>query len=474
MKNTLLIINDPLNLIHLISEKFFDFVIISPQNIRNWLTQKLQIQRFISDPITSICFSDEFPHPTTEECGNQFCFLCNSKQLTNQGIEILGILQPHHQINLHFPPQARKMQILRLTPQGDHYQEIDLLFQVIMRILALKIEDKERKLFLSYSKEDTEQFTDDLYKALTRIGFNSFLDKRDLKIGDLWQSELEKRLSNINLLLYIESKNSFKSQWINIEIENAKALGIPIFIIQKGSKGIKERNVHVESTSPNYIVESDENVHTIIAKIKDELLNLISQRLFQLRRTLSGLFELPHRNCLELSISKPKIKDHYLYFIREEENGKGIQSERIISKWIHSVIYPEDVELFKNRISHFKQCLPQFKCKALLYSDLPDYKTEHGKGFRHQIFALANNYEINLYQINEVDNLSCKKMIDQTELLNLPSFQNLLKDKRIFLSGSFGQIISGVPSNLDHNMASFLLREVVQLILTNEGKLIFG
>lgn len=77
------------------------------------------------------------------------------------------------------------------------------------------------RLFLSYSHKDRD-FVLKLYNTLLSSKIDVFIDDKDIKIGDNILDRIEKGLTEATGLLYVISKSSTKSKWVNDELGMAR------------------------------------------------------------------------------------------------------------------------------------------------------------------------------------------------------------------------------------------------------------
>ncbi|HYG61070.1 MAG TPA: toll/interleukin-1 receptor domain-containing protein [Thermoanaerobaculia bacterium] len=77
------------------------------------------------------------------------------------------------------------------------------------------------KVFLSHSSRD-KKFVVRLYEALSLEGVETFLDDRDIRVGDDIRLSIERGISEATHLAYIISSHSLKSRWVQEELSIAK------------------------------------------------------------------------------------------------------------------------------------------------------------------------------------------------------------------------------------------------------------
>lgn len=75
-------------------------------------------------------------------------------------------------------------------------------------------------IFISHASED-KKFARKLKKDLDDLGYETWIDEREINVGDSLPSKLQKGITNCDFLVLILSHNSVESKWVNIEWEAA-------------------------------------------------------------------------------------------------------------------------------------------------------------------------------------------------------------------------------------------------------------
>jgi len=79
-------------------------------------------------------------------------------------------------------------------------------------------EDDRLRVFISYSRRDAA-IADALLEALTALGFEAKIDRRDLPFGEKWQSELAEFIRLSDTVIWLVSEASIHSEWVNWELD---------------------------------------------------------------------------------------------------------------------------------------------------------------------------------------------------------------------------------------------------------------
>jgi hypothetical protein len=84
------------------------------------------------------------------------------------------------------------------------------------------ISDSDRRVFISYRRTDTEALAEQLFDKLHHAGFEVFLDRFSIDPGVNFQSRLYQELADKAMVVFLESPNFLKSDWVQLEIDFVK------------------------------------------------------------------------------------------------------------------------------------------------------------------------------------------------------------------------------------------------------------
>ena len=90
----------------------------------------------------------------------------------------------------------------------------------------------ERRVFVSYKRKDSEPIANQIYDALTRRGYVTFLDDVSIGKGFDFQGELKWWLNDADLLLVLLSPNFEQSRWCMEEIAFAQSRSVALVAIE--------------------------------------------------------------------------------------------------------------------------------------------------------------------------------------------------------------------------------------------------
>lgn len=101
----------------------------------------------------------------------------------------------------------------------ERMKEVDNKIEDEIVILA-KEEQMKKQIFISHSSSD-KPFVRELNKDLESNNFLTWLDEKDLNIGDVVTDRISYGIGNSDYFLIILSPNSIKSKWVKFEIDEA-------------------------------------------------------------------------------------------------------------------------------------------------------------------------------------------------------------------------------------------------------------
>ena len=106
----------------------------------------------------------------------------------------------------------------------------DLNFDYIVSLLleGFRLLRRERRLFISYKRDDSQAVANQLYDALDARSFDVFIDIRSVPPAADFQAELWHRLSDSDVVILIDTPGFRSSRWTTEELARANATNIQI------------------------------------------------------------------------------------------------------------------------------------------------------------------------------------------------------------------------------------------------------
>lgn len=87
---------------------------------------------------------------------------------------------------------------------------------------------RDRRLFISYKRDDARRVALQLYEALDQRGFDVFLDTHGVPPGEDFQSVLWHRLADSDVVVLLDTPHFFESRWTIEELARANATSLQV------------------------------------------------------------------------------------------------------------------------------------------------------------------------------------------------------------------------------------------------------
>ncbi len=103
-------------------------------------------------------------------------------------------------------------------------------------IVSNNIATKEYDAFISHANKDKENFVDELYQSLEKLGISIFYDQKSLEWGDNWKDRILNGTKKAEFAIIVISENFFDREWterelsefLNRQSKNGQKLILPI------------------------------------------------------------------------------------------------------------------------------------------------------------------------------------------------------------------------------------------------------
>ena len=107
------------------------------------------------------------------------------------------------------------------------------------------------KVFISYSRKDSAAFADELVLGLEDRGFAPFLDRHDIKPGELWETRLGALIEQSDIVVFVISPESVKSERCVWEVN--KALGLSKRLLPVVYKSVAEKQIPAKLSDLQFV-----------------------------------------------------------------------------------------------------------------------------------------------------------------------------------------------------------------------------
>src|ERR1700733_87382 len=101
-----------------------------------------------------------------------------------------------------------------------------------MRERGIYMPGRKKFVFISYTFQDRE-FVEKLASDLASHGIRAWFAEKEIEIGDSWSSQIQKAIEEADAFLYILSRSSLKSRWVQEALKASSHTSIYFILIEK-------------------------------------------------------------------------------------------------------------------------------------------------------------------------------------------------------------------------------------------------
>ena len=292
--------------------------------------------------------------------------------LKKHSIFIIPIVDSFDNAGLLLPDSLKEINAARVVDKNDE----EGIMEVINHVLSnLGLLTKERNVFISYKRVDSQILAHQLYDKFLLAGYSVFLDTESLSAGVNFQKSLRHRLADSFVLVLLNSEHFFdkESKWTLEEYHVAQSLQIGICSIMMPSVKVKRdlnfsdflRLEPFDFTDNNIKILKEQKVNEIVLHVKSiyarlyesrkkALVNAFTENLrknhisFSLQIDGSILIESSKQRCRVIPlIGIPKSWDYYVSDIkRAKGNGQPVyllyNNQCILDEWLEHLSWLEN------------------------------------------------------------------------------------------------------------------------------------
>lgn len=154
--------------------------------------------------------------------------------LVQYGIPVLPIVHDLRHATAFLPDALKSINAAELRNGNMTSIAADLLS-------SIGLLSKQRRVFLSYRRNEATEAAHQLFEALSRRKFNVFLDTHVINAGDHFQDSLWHHLCDCDVLVMLDTKSYFESRWTEAEFGRALAKDISILRVGWPKVPLSER-----------------------------------------------------------------------------------------------------------------------------------------------------------------------------------------------------------------------------------------
>ena len=90
----------------------------------------------------------------------------------------------------------------------------------------------DRRVFVSYRRNDTSPMADQLFDGLTRRNFDVFLDRVSIEVGVNFQDKLFEHLADKSMVVLLHSTHFMDSPWTRAEVDYAHRRRLSLLVLR--------------------------------------------------------------------------------------------------------------------------------------------------------------------------------------------------------------------------------------------------
>jgi hypothetical protein len=143
--------------------------------------------------------------------------------LIDESMVVAPLVSELTQATQELPPQLAHINAI---PRGRDSSGLPRLASVVLEVFRLL--RRERRLFISYRRQDSRPLAETLYDAFDARGFDVFIDIRSVPPAIDFQSVLWHRMSDSDVVVLIDTPTFRESRWTVAELARANATNVKI------------------------------------------------------------------------------------------------------------------------------------------------------------------------------------------------------------------------------------------------------
>jgi hypothetical protein len=265
--------------------------------------------------------ADKF-EPTGERCSAALCFSLDAdggpgiERLMQKGIAVIPVASTKRKFAEEFPTPINELNGLALD-------EDDLEGIVLALLECASLLPRQRRVFISYRRDESTEAALQLYAALSSRLFDVFLDTHGILPGRHFQEVLWQRLCDCDVMLLLDTATYFDSRWTDAEFGRATFRGIPFVRAAWPGVPLNERAqlaTSIDLSAQDFSNASghltDEAVSRLCSAVEDARTRGVASRYTQLMSTVKNSIERARGKLEGVSLRRS--------FIVKAPNGRSI------------------------------------------------------------------------------------------------------------------------------------------------------
>lgn len=142
-------------------------------------------------------------------------------QLTRLGVPVVPVVTAAARVSAELPESLRSINALFVDPNDTALRRV-----VSAALQCLALLPAQRRIFVSYRRDESADVALQLFEALSARHFDVFLDTHSVSVAADFQATLWHRLCDSDLLVMLDTPQYFSSRWTTAEWGRAVAKDI--------------------------------------------------------------------------------------------------------------------------------------------------------------------------------------------------------------------------------------------------------
>jgi hypothetical protein len=143
------------------------------------------------------------------------------RNLLDDSITVVPVVDDLTKFQTCVPEELYPINGLQFNPAAPNYETVTARLLEALRLLR-----ETRRLFISYSRNESKAVAIQLYEALDARGFDVFLDTVSIRPGDPFQDVLRHRLADVDLVVLLHTAGFMERRWTVEELTTANQLNV--------------------------------------------------------------------------------------------------------------------------------------------------------------------------------------------------------------------------------------------------------
>lgn len=280
---------------------------------------------------------------------DKVCDFSNLEELA-QNLQVLPIVKKLNDCRNYLPPCLSGINAVELNDSAN--ADIDKLLNYILNYFGYKGFCGNRKVFISYKRDDCVGLAQELFVKLSAANFIPFLDSYTIEPGVNFQDNLKHELADSEIMIFINSPHYEDSDWCKEELNVANATQVGIVQLtfdtsKKFAEAVFSKVVEMGSFNNDMKTTYDNKLQEIV----DTVESFRAESFERKKKNLIKRFLNEHKESL------PHVIDDNLYVSSNKKEAFYLMTR-----------FPASTDL-QNIEKKIDSCFPKLLDKEVVYDD---------------------------------------------------------------------------------------------------------